>query len=403
MNSPITLTVSQLNEYVAAVLTSSELLNSIYIKGEISNFTNHYKSGHFYFTLKDESSSMRAVMFRSNACRVPFVPENGMKVCAHGRVAVYERDGIYQLYCDEMIPDGIGALYLAYEQLKNKLSLEGLFDEKYKKPICKYPRKIGIITAKTGAAIADIMNILSRRYPICETELYPALVQGSGAAASLIEGLMHFDGKVDTIIIGRGGGSIEDLWAFNDERLARTIFACKTPVISAVGHEVDFTICDFVSDLRAPTPSAAAELAVPDMSELRSDLSKLERRIEYSIANRIAGNRDKLLRIAETPFFKSPEAYLDRRKNDLLNCEIKFFNAAERICEPRRFDLSRICARLSAMNPLAVLARGYSAVYTSDGRIAGSVSELSIGDEISLRMSDGTAEAKITKTKQTKK
>ncbi len=402
MNSPITLTVSQLNEYVAAVLTSSELLNNIYIKGEISNFTNHYKSGHFYFTLKDETSSMRAVMFRSNACRVPFVPENGMKICAHGRVEVYERDGIYQLYCDEMIPDGIGALYLAYEQLKNKLSLEGLFDEEYKKPICKYPRKIGIITAKTGAAIADIMNILSRRYPICETELYPALVQGSGAAASLIEGLLYFDGKVDTIIIGRGGGSIEDLWAFNDERLARAIFACKTPVISAVGHEVDFTICDFVSDLRAPTPSAAAELAVPDMTELRAELSSIERRIEYSAANRIANSRSALSRISEIPFFKSPEAYLDKRKNDLLNCEIRFFKASERICEPRQNDLSRICARLSALNPLAVLARGYSAVYTSDGRIADSISELKVSDEITLKMSDGTAEAKVLKIRRTK-
>ena len=403
MNSPITLTVTQLNEYVSAVLTSSELLNNIYIKGEISNFTNHYKSGHFYFTIKDESSSLRAVMFRSNACRVQFVPENGMKVCARGRVAVYERDGIYQLYCDELIPDGIGALYLAYEQLKNKLSAEGLFDGVHKKTICKYPRKIGIITAKTGAAIADITNILSRRYPICEVELYPALVQGSGAPSSLIEGLMYFDGKVDTIIIGRGGGSIEDLWAFNDERLARTIFGCKTPIISAVGHEVDFTICDFVADLRAPTPSAAAELAVPDMAELRMHLSSIEKRIEYGTANRITNNREKLIRISKIPFFKSPEAYFDKKKNDLMSCEIRFFNAAERVCEPKRNDLSRICARLTAMNPLAVLARGYSAVYTSDGRIASSVSKFKVGDEITVRVRDGDINAKILNTKHIKR
>ena len=230
MNSPITLTVSQLNEYVGAILGSAELLSNIYIKGEISNFTNHYKSGHFYFTLKDATGNLKAVMFRSYAANVPFVPEIGMKVTAHGRIAVYERDGIYQLYCDELVPDGIGSLYLAFEQLKEKLSGEGLFDEQYKKPIPKFPQKIGIITSETGAAIADLTNILTRRYPLCEIILFPALVQGSGAPASLINGIKYFDGKVDTIIIGRGGGSIEDLWGFNDEKLARVIFACETPV-----------------------------------------------------------------------------------------------------------------------------------------------------------------------------
>ncbi len=395
MNSPITLTVSQLNEYVGAIIDSAELLSDIYVKGEISNFTNHYKSGHFYFTLKDTGGNLRAVMFRSNACRVPFVPENGMKVTAHGRISVYERDGIYQLYCDELIPDGIGSLYLAFEQLKEKLSAEGLFDDAHKKEIPRYPSKIGIVTSPTGAAIADLLNILQRRFPICEIELYGALVQGAGAPESLIKGLLYFDGKVDTIIIGRGGGSIEDLWAFNDERLARTIYGCTTPVISAVGHEIDFTICDFVADLRAPTPSAAAELATAEIGEIKSHLDSCKKRIEYSLDTRLSRYREKISAISEQSFFKNPLNYVDKKRTDLLNTEIRFFDIIEKSVESRRNAFERLAAKMYALNPLAVLSRGYSATYNAESQVISSVKSIAVGDKITIEMCDGSAYATV--------
>ena len=403
MNKAITLTVSQLNEYVGAILGSAELLSDIYIKGEISNFTNHYKSGHFYFTLKDETGNLKAVMFRSYASLVPFEPENGMKVTAHGRIAVYERDGIYQLYCDELVPDGIGSLYLAFEQLKEKLSREGLFDEEYKKPIPEYPSKIGIITSETGAAIADLTNILTRRYPCCELILFPALVQGSGAPASLINGIKYFDGKVDTIIIGRGGGSIEDLWGFNDEKLARTIFACETPVISAVGHEIDFTICDFVADLRAPTPSAAAELAVPDITDLKYTLSALEKRLNYSIENKLESLRSRIASVSDMQFFKSPLYYLDKKRTDLASSEVRFTNAFERHISDKRSELSKISAKMTALNPLAVLSRGYGAVYGKDGNVISSVEGIGVGEEFSVEMCDGSVKASAVEIKKKSK
>lgn len=403
MNSPITLTVSQLNEYVGAILGSAELLSDIYIKGEISNFTNHYKSGHFYFTLKDATGNLKAVMFRSYASLVPFEPENGMKVTAHGRISVYERDGIYQLYCDELVPDGIGSLYLAFEQLKERLSAEGLFNDEYKKPIPRFPKKIGIITSEIGAAIADLTNILTRRYPLCELELFPALVQGSGAPASLIRGIKYFDGKVDTIIIGRGGGSIEDLWGFNDEKLARAIFACETPVISAVGHEIDFTICDFVADLRAPTPSAAAELAVPDVRDLKAMLSSLEDRLDYCMETTLGALKNRVSAVSGMHFFKSPLVYVDRKRTDLAGLEIRFANAFERQTAAKRSELSGISAKMAALNPLAVLSRGYGAVYDKDGKVASSVDNLSVNDNILLEMSDGSIKANVTEITKTKK
>lgn len=258
------ITVSELNEYIKMVLENDELLMRVFIKGEISNFTNHYKTGHFYFSLKDEGGAVRAVMFRGSASKLKFVPENGMRVVVGGRVGVFPRDGQYQVYAETMEPDGVGALYVAYEQLKAKLEKEGLFDAAKKKPLPKIPTRIGIITSPTGAAIRDIINILGRRFPLAKAVLYPALVQGEGAAPDLVRGIDYFNsaGNVDVIIIGRGGGSLEDLWAFNDETLARRVAASKIPVISAVGHETDFTLCDFAADRRAPTPSAAAELAV---------------------------------------------------------------------------------------------------------------------------------------------
>ena len=332
-------------------------------------------------------------MFRCYAANVPFVPENGMKVTAHGRIAVYERDGIYQLYCDELVPDGIGSLYLAFEQLKEKLSGEGLFDEQYKKPIPKFPQKIGIITSETGAAIADLTNILSRRYPLCEIILFPALVQGSGAPASLINGIKYFDGKVDTIIIGRGGGSIEDLWGFNDEKLARVIFACETPVISAVGHEIDFTICDFVADLRAPTPSAAAELAVPDIADLKYTHDSIEKRLNYSIENKVDSSRKRIDSISDMQFFKSPMFYIDKKRTDLSGAEIRFTNAFERHISDKRSALSNISSKKTALNPLSILSRGYGAVYGKTGKVVSSVEDIRAGDEFSLRMRDGNITA----------
>ena len=260
MNKPFTMTVSQLNEYVKALMDSSEILGNVCIVGEISNFTNHYKTGHLYFTLKDESGLVKAVMFKTYASSLKFVPKENMKVAVYGRVSVFPRDGVYQLYANYMEQFGVGDLYLAFEEMKKKLASLGLFDEAHKKSLPKFPKRIGIITSPEAAAVADMKNIISRRYPLCEIHIYPALVQGPMAPKELCDGIRHFDAdkKCDCIIIGRGGGSIEDLWAFNDEILARTIFACSTPVISAVGHETDFTICDFVADRRAPTPSAAA-------------------------------------------------------------------------------------------------------------------------------------------------
>jgi len=263
--TPLTLTVSQVNEYVKNLIDTSAFLKNIYIKGEISNFTNHYKSGHYYFTLKDESAILKAVMFASSASRLKFVPENNMKVVVRGRISVFARDGIYQLYAESMEPDGLGALYIAFEQMKNKLNHEGLFDERYKKPLPRFPKRIGIITSPIGAAVADMKNILTRRFPLSEIHIYPALVQGEGAPKELIAGIRTFDQdkKTDVIIIGRGGGSLEDLWAFNNEELARAIFDCNTPVISAVGHETDFTICDFVADYAHPLHPPPQNLPFP--------------------------------------------------------------------------------------------------------------------------------------------
>lgn len=269
--------VAALNEYIKGLIDRDSALRSIYVRGEISNFKNHYSTGHFYFTLKDEGGVVRCVMFRSSAAKLPFVPENGMKVVLHGRVSAFVRDGQYQIYADDMEPDGVGALHIAYDQLRRKLESEGLFDPSRKLHIPKIPNRVGLITSATGAAVRDMINVCGRRFPYAKITLYPALVQGQGAAASLISGVNYFNetGSADVLIIGRGGGSIEDLWAFNDETLARTVAASRIPIISAVGHETDFTICDFAASCRAPTPSAAAEIAVPLADELKRKIFNL--------------------------------------------------------------------------------------------------------------------------------
>lgn len=417
---PKVLTVSQVNEYVKMLLDSEPLLADLYVKGEISNFTSH-RSGHLYFTLKDETAAVKAVMFRSAAAKLKFVPQNGMKVLAKGRVSVFVRDGQYQLYCESLEPDGLGALYLAFEQLKNKLAAEGLFDESRKKPLPKIPLRVGIITSPTGAALRDMINITRRRFPFAELVLFPSLVQGAEAPPQLIEGIKYFGStrSVDVIIIGRGGGSIEDLWAFNDEGLARAVAECPVPVISAVGHEIDFTIVDFVADKRAPTPSAAAELAVPDTGELKRKINNIIGRMELLISKRLERDRARLKQFAERHVLTSPERILDEKRMMLLSDERRLVSAAKLLISKKRttFDgyagrlesailkllaekrnaFIRETATLEALNPMKTITRGYSAVFGESGELIKSVSQVKIGDNISFRTSDGTVDGKVTR------
>ncbi len=391
------LSVSQLNEYVKSLIDSSGFLSKVYIKGEISNFTNHYKTGHFYFTLKDEKSLLKAVMFQSYASRIGFVPENSMQVLVSGRISVFPRDGVYQLYAESMEPLGKGALYAAFEQMKARLEAKGYFDSEYKKAIPKFPKRIGIITSPIGAAVADMKNIISRRYPLANICIYPALVQGEGAADDLCRGIRHFDedSECDVIIIGRGGGSIEDLWAFNDENLAKTIFECNTPVISAVGHETDFTICDFVADLRAPTPSAAAELAVPDKNELIQYLSASAARIGTALGALVASKKAVLETLSAKKCFTSPLYMTERLNEQLADLDRRITRSAQLKLEADKQKISAVSARLAALNPMNVLARGYSAVFDGDGKVVSSTKQIKTDDELTLVMADGKINAKV--------
>lgn len=391
------LSVSMLNEYVKGMLDSNEVLSDVWVRGEISNFTNHYKTGHFYFSLKDEQGAIGAVMFRSYAQRLPFVPQNGMKVILHGRVSLYVAGGQYQINADTMQPDGIGGLYLAYEQLKAKLQAEGLFDESRKRPLPPIPRRIGIITSPTGAAIHDMINILGRRFPLTEILLYPALVQGAGAPASLMAGMNYFNesDEVDLIIIGRGGGSMEDLWAFNDEALARTVAASRLPVISAVGHESDFTICDFVADRRAPTPSAAAELAVPEADELRRLLRGTEQRCDTAMRGKIDRARERVKALSASRVLTSPERFVDDCRMRVGDLALRLDRAAEQNVTRAGSDFARLAAQLEALNPLSILTRGYAVARRGETPVR-SVSELKVGDALRLTLADGEAEATVT-------
>ncbi len=391
------ITVSQLNEYIKAVIEGQPVLRSLFVKGEISNFTNHYKTGHFYFTLKDENSLIRCIMFKGFAEKLKFVPENGMKIILHGKVSAYPRDGQYQLYADNMEPDGIGALYIAYEQLKAKLEKEGLFNPIYKKPLPKIPKRVGIITSPTGAAIRDIINILGRRFPYAEGVLYPALVQGDGAPAQLIEGMKYFNSanNVDVIIIGRGGGSIEDLWAFNDEGLAREIFASKIPVISAVGHETDFTICDFVADRRAPTPSAAAELAVPETMELKQKILNIIGRMDMLIMHNIKNNRQKLNELAGKRVLNTPDYIVDDRRFQLMNLDARMENGMKYSLSLKKEVFARYTSKLEALNPMSVISRGYSAVFSDGGQLIKSVDQVEVGDRLNFKTVDGSVSAEV--------
>ena len=407
------LSVKALNEFVKRIVEGNTYLTSVNICGEISNFTNHYKSGHLYFSIKDEEAQVRCVMFSSAAGKLAFKPKDGMKVTAHGRVSMFVRDGQFIFYVDKLTADGIGDLYLKFEETKNKLTKEGLFDPSHKKPLPRYPKRIGVITSETGAAIEDIKNVLSRRYPVAEMILYPCLVQGSGAEEELCRGVEYFTRTkdIDLLIIGRGGGSIEDLWAFNSEKLARKIYDCPIPVISGVGHETDFTICDFVSDLRAPTPSAAAELAVPDIRDIKRQLGNVVSKMSNTLGYRISAFRLKVERCSKNRFLQSPlnlvddkRLYTDRLQERLCvnmqriiygknkrisNAEISMFNDLRFIYERRRTDYIRLTAKLEALNPMSVISRGYSAVFDEDGRLIKSVNDTDIGDRFNLKVSDG--------------
>ncbi len=398
MNEAMTLSVTQLNEYIKMLFDGNKLLSNVLVKGEISNFTNH-RTGHFYFSLKDEGGLIRAVMFRTYASALPFIPEDGMKVTVHGRVSSFVRDGQYQIYVDDIQPDGVGSLYIAFEQLKRKLEAEGLFDKENKLPIPKLPRRIGIVTSPTGAAIRDMINVLGRRFPYAEIILYPALVQGAGAAPTIIEGIKYFNEtrSADVLIVGRGGGSMEDLWAFNDEVLARCVASSNIPIISAVGHETDFTICDFAASLRAPTPSAAAELAVPDTEDIKRRLENVNTRNRNTILNNLSHARQRLDSISKTGILSSPERLLDERRMNVLYNSEKLQGRALDILSAGKIRFAGVAEKLSALNPLGIISRGYSAVTGEDGSVIRSASQVSEGDRINVRFSDGYAAADVVK------
>lgn len=393
---PTVLTVKQLNSYVKSIIEGDYRLSSLYLKGEISNFKNHYQSGHLYFSLKDKDAVIKAVMFRSSAQYLKFEPKDGMSVICRGRVSLYERDGSYQFYADEMIPEGIGDLAVAFEQIKEKLDALGYFDISHKKPIPKYPKKICVITSETGAAVRDILNILERRYPVCEVILIPALVQGESAPDDLVRALNTVQGldDIDTVIIGRGGGSIEDLWAFNNEKLAKAIFDCKIPVISAVGHETDFTICDFVSDLRAPTPSAAAELAVPDINELKLNIDSLFERTLFLYKNLLMHKYSSLSSLIQGSVLSNGERLVLNTVHRLERAETALINVYNKTIESNKFKFKERVAKLNVLSPLNILSRGYS-VATKGQNVINSTDALEVGDTINVKFSDGDATCNV--------
>lgn len=390
------LTVSQVNRYVKALLDESIPLKDIYISGEISNFKQNYVSRHMYFTLKDEKARMKAVMFRSYSECLKFLPEDGMNVLCHGRISVYEASGEYQLYVDDMQPQGLGALNLAYEQLKEKLFKEGVCDESVKKPLPKFPRKIGVATSNTGAAVEDIKNITKRRWPVAEIVISPTQVQGEAATMDIVRSLLTLDGMgLDVIIVGRGGGSIEDLWAFNTEPVARAVIACKTPVVSAVGHETDFTICDFVADMRAPTPSAAAEIVCPDINMVKLDLFSLKTRLNFSAEALVEGEMQRLDDIAENSVLSNSDELIDIFKEKLCGLTEKVNFTYKNYIGGVDGNFKVAVGKLNALSPLATIARGY-AVCKANGKYVVSVRGLKTGDSVEVGLSDGSLNCSVT-------
>lgn len=393
--SPTVFSVTELNNYVKRILDNDENLKNVFVTGEISNFKNHY-SGHMYMTIKDEGGAIKAVMFSSYASRLKFVPENGMKVIIFGSVSLYNKDGSYQLYITDMQPDGVGALNLAYEQLKEKLQNEGLFSTEHKKPIPQFPEKIGVMTAPDGAAVRDIFSVLKRRYPVAEIVFCPVAVQGASAAPEIAKAIKLFNEQnaADVLIVGRGGGSLEDLWAFNEEIVARAIFQSQIPVISAVGHETDFTIADFVADLRAPTPSAAAELAVPDIFELKSDLLGLKQHLSVLMRNLVESEKEKVENIQKQVTILSPANKIKNSRQELSNLYEKAVNLVTLKVNDEKTKISLLSSKLNALSPLNVLSRGYSISYNNDLPIK-SVNDVKSGDNIKIRVTDGEFFAEV--------
>lgn len=399
--STLVITVSQLNRYAHAVISESGKLSSILVKGEISNFKDHYSSGHLYFTLKDENAAVRCVMFRANAARLKFIPEDGMAVICQAKADIYERDGQFQLYVSDIVPDGVGALALQFEQTKAKLEAEGMFDQKYKRPIPQFPKKIAVLTSDTGAALQDILQILSRRDPMAQIVLCPVTVQGADGAKSMINMLnrVYRLKDIDTVIIGRGGGSAEDLSCFNDETLARTVHMSPFPIISAVGHETDFTICDFVADLRAPTPSAAAELATVDIHDISLAVDGLASRIFDSFSAIIRERGERLDRLMHSRVFSGDGALFDGISQRLTFLTKSLTASFVTFTDKSSHALREAVVKLDSLSPLAVLARGYSLTF-KDGESIEDIDKISVGDKLTIKFKNGTADAVVTgKTK----
>ena len=388
-----TYTVAQVNKYIKKILDNDFILSNIVVKGEISNFKNH-SSGHLYFSLKDESATIKCVMFKGQTLGLKFKPEDGMKVLISGYVSVYERDGQYQLYCDSIQLDGMGDLYAKYEKLKEKLQKEGLFDESRKKKLPLLPKTVAVITSPTGAVIKDILNVSLRRFPKANIKLFPAAVQGEGAFNELVHqvNFVNENNMADVIIIGRGGGSIEDLWNFNSEELAYAIANSKIPVVSAVGHETDFTICDFVSDLRAPTPSAAAEVVFPVLEELNYKLLNFEKRMKFALTENLKNKKKQLQRICESYYFKRPQELVNKLKIRIDSSQKDLVNIEEKIINGKKNSFVKLTNKLDALSPLKTLSRGY-AVAIKDGVTIKSVLELKDKDKFKVKLSDGEVNA----------
>ena len=395
------LSITQLNEYIRGKLDADPLLTGVAVKGEISNY-KLYPSGHHYFTLKDESAALKCVMFKGPAARLRFRPANGMQVIAMGKVSVFPRDGAYQLYCTAMAMDGVGDLYAAFEQLKAKLAAQGLFDPAHKKPLPKYPGTIGIITSSAGAAVHDMLRILRKRYPLTKVLLLPVRVQGVEAPGEIAAaiGYANYYRLADLLIVGRGGGSIEDLWAFNDERVAHAIYQSRIPVISAVGHEPDVTISDFVADLRAATPSNGAELAVPDQDALRQTLDAMSVAMASAMNRQLRGARQHLAVLAGSPALQSPVGYLNQKRKNLELLKNRLVSAENQNLSRNHQKFIALTAKLDAMSPLKVLSRGYAMTQTADGGILRSVQQTNTGDTITVSLSDGQLTAQVLDVKE---
>lgn len=395
------LSITQINEYIRGQMERDSLLNSVAVRGEISNY-KVYPSGHHYFTLKDEASSLRCVMFKGNAIRLRIRPENGMKIIAMGKISVFPRDGAYQLYCTAMAMDGIGDLHAAFEQLKAKLNAQGLFDPAHKKPLPRYPGVIGIVTSSAGAALHDMLRILKKRYPLTQVRLIPVRVQGVEAPGEIAAAISYANRYrlADLLIVGRGGGSMEDLWAFNEECVAHAIYASDIPVISAVGHEPDVTISDYVADLRAATPSNAAELAVPDQDALRQTLDAMLSAMSASVQRQLKISRQRLKMLAASPGLQSPQAYIQQRRNALELLKRRLVGAEDLHISRRRQAYVGLTAKLDAMSPLKVLTRGYAMTQKADGTLIRSVSQVDIHDAVRISLGDGIIDAQVTEIKE---